>query len=148
MALNVGKNADETCYVSDGKRNGIHWALLAIDLSNSNVYYGDSLGWSLPTNIVDTVVPNLKKIENHIGMDITFLLKDVMTIQNVGGSVYSHSCKRFYPKQSCSNVCGVVVACMEGVLCDKWDLWLKWTNETPVSLLSSPTINSRQLRLS
>ena len=119
MALNVGKNADGTCYVSDSKRDGIHWALLAIDLSNCKAYYGDSLEWSLPTNIADIVVPNLQKIENDLGIDITFLLKDVMTIENAGGSFCFNSCERFYPKQSCSNVCGVVVACMVGVLCDK-----------------------------
>ena len=61
MALNVGKNEDGTCYVTDGKGGGVHWALLAIDLNDHKVYYGDSLGWSLPTNIADTVVPNLKK---------------------------------------------------------------------------------------
>ena len=70
-----------------------------------------------------------------------------MTIENAGGSVRSNSCERFYPKQSCSNVCGVVVICMVGVLCDKWDLWLTWSNQTLVPLLSNPTMNSRQLRL-
>ena len=70
-----------------------------------------------------------------------------MTIENAGGSGRSNSCERFYPKQSCSNVCGVVVICMVGVLCDKWDLWLTWNNQTLVPLLSNPTMNSRQLRL-
>ena len=75
-----------TCYiyVSDGKRGGVHWALLAIDLNDHKVYYGDSLGWSLPTNIADTVVPNLKKIEDDLGIDITYLLKNIMTIENAG----------------------------------------------------------------
>ena len=41
MALNVGKNADGTCYVSDGKRDGVHWALLAIDLIKRPFYYDD-----------------------------------------------------------------------------------------------------------
>ena len=36
---------------------------------------------------------------------------------------------------------------MVGVLCDKWDLWLTWNNQTVVPLLSNPTMNSRQLRL-
>ena len=36
---------------------------------------------------------------------------------------------------------------MVGVLCDQWDLWLTWDDQTRVPLLSNPTVNSRQLRL-
>ena len=36
---------------------------------------------------------------------------------------------------------------MVGVLCDQWDLWLTWDDQTCVPLLSNPTMNSRQLRL-
>ena len=58
------------------------WALLAIDISDPKVYYGDSLGWSLPTNIADTVVPNLKKIEDNL--DIT---NKISRVYNVLGRV-------------------------------------------------------------
>ena len=149
MALNVGHNADGTCFVSDDKRDGTHWALLTVDLINCKVYYGDSLGWTLPNNLEHTVVPNLKKIEGDLGIDIPFLLKNVMIISDVSGTCRScsNSYKLFYLKQSCSNICGIVVVCMVGVLCDQWDLWLTWDDQTRVPLLSNPTMNSRQLRL-
>ena len=34
IALNVGCDVDGTYYVSDEKQQGVHWALLAIDLKN------------------------------------------------------------------------------------------------------------------
>ena len=147
MALNMSRNADGTCFVTDGKRDGTHWALLVVDLINCKVYYGDTLGWTLPNNLADTVVPNLKKIEGDLGIDILVLLKNVMIVSDVSGRSFSNSCKLFYPKQSCSNLCAIVVVCMVGVLCDQWDLWLTWDDQTHVPLLSNPTMNSRQLRL-
>ena len=47
IALNVGCDDTGKCYVSDGKRQGVHWTLLTLDLKNSITYYGDSLGWPL-----------------------------------------------------------------------------------------------------
>ena len=55
VALNVGCDHDGIYYVSDEKRQGVHWALLAIDLIDHKTYYGDSLGWSLPSNLESVV---------------------------------------------------------------------------------------------
>jgi hypothetical protein len=38
VALNVGCDDTGTCYVSDEKRWGAHWALLVIDLKNGVTY--------------------------------------------------------------------------------------------------------------
>ena len=92
-------------------------------------------------------MPHLKKIEGNLGIDIPFLLKNFIIISDVSGRSCSNSCKLFYPKQSCSNICGAVIVCMVGVLCDQWDLWLTWDDQTHVPLLSNPTMNSKQLRL-
>ena len=60
VALSVGCDDTGKCYVSDGKRQGVHWTLLILDLKNDITYYGDSLGWPLPSNLLNTVGSNLK----------------------------------------------------------------------------------------
>lgn len=147
LALNVGCNSDGTCYVSDDKQKGLHWALLAIDVTKCTAYYGDSLGWPLPTNIMSTVGSNIKQIEEDLGIDIASSLNNITVIRNSADGSQSDLHTQFYPVQSCSNVCGIIVVCMAGLLCDQWESWLAWDCQTYVPLLSNPTVNSRQLRL-
>ena len=54
VALNVGCDDIGTCYVSDEKRLGAHWPMLVIDLKNGVTYYGNSLGWPLPSSLTNT----------------------------------------------------------------------------------------------
>ena len=153
VALNVGCDDDGTYYVSDEKWQGVHWALLVIDLKNGTTYYGDSLGWSLPSNLASTVGSNLKRMEEDLGIKMTSLENIIININKLScdaGNISSDTCKWFYPLQSCSHVCGVIVVCMAAVLCDHWNLWLtsgSQMEEVHVSLLSNPSMNSRQLRL-
>ena len=134
--INVCCNGDGTCYVSDETQTGLHWPLLAIDLMKCTAYYGDSLGWPLPTNIMSAVGSNVKKIEDDLGIDIS-------SLENITNADKSQPnlCTPFYPVQSCSNVCGIIVVCMAGL---QWESWLAWDSKTCVPLL---TMNSRQLRL-
>ena len=46
--------------MADGDRDG---ALLFADLEKCKCYYGDSLGWPLPTNLEEVVRPNLTHSE-------------------------------------------------------------------------------------
>ena len=146
VALNVGFDENGT-YVFDEKKQGIHWTLLAVDLKNNIAYYGDSLGWPLPNNFTSTVGSNFKRMEEDLGINIMNSLKHLVIINNLtNDTVNGHSCF-FYPIQSCSNVCGIIVVCMAAALCDQWNSWLTRNNQMDISLLSSPTINSTQLRL-
>ena len=126
VALNVGYDDTGTCYVSDEKRRGVHWALLIIDLKNGVTYYGDSLGWPLPSNLINMVGSNLQRIEGDLGINIMSSLKNIVIINKLSrdASNGSDSGARFYPLQTCSDVCGVIVVCMCAVLCDNWNLWL------------------------
>ena len=136
MALNVGFDENGT-YVSDEKKQGIHWTLLAIDLKNNIAYYGDSLGWPLPNNFTSTVGSNFKRMEEDLGINIMNSLKHLVIINNLtNDTVNGHSCF-FYPIQSCSNVCGIIVVCMAAALCDQWNSWLTRNNQMDTSLLSS-----------
>ena len=143
VAMNVGRDDDGTCYVSDEKRRGVHWALMAIDLQKNVTYYGDSLGWSLPNNLLDTVESNLKQLEGDLGIDIRFSSQNIVTINTP--SPNSDPNKLLYPLQTCSDMCGVIVVCMCAVLCDHWNLWCE--NKVYTPLLQYPSTNSMQLRL-
>ena len=147
IALNVGYDSSGAYYVSDESRQGLHWALLVIDVKSGKSYYGDSLGWSIPSNLVDTVGSNLKRMENDMGLNI-INLENVIDISKFSCSTCSESCQLFYPLQSCSHVCGVIVVCMAAVLCDHWDMWLRCGNQIgEIPLLSNPSTSSMQLRL-
>ena len=123
VAVNVGCDDNGTYYVSDEKQQGVHWALLALDLKKHRIYYGDSLGWPLPSNLSNTVGSNLKRMEEDLGINIMTSLENTTVINKLSdaGFISSDSCKLFYPLQSCSNVCGVIVVCMVAVLCDHWE---------------------------
>ena len=113
-----------TYYVSDEKRRGVHWALLVIDVENGTSYYGESLGWSVPGNLADTVGSNLKRMEE---ISVITALENVIDMNKFScdaSNTGSTSCKLFCPLQSCSHVCGVIVVCMAAVLCDYWEIWL------------------------
>ena len=125
VALNVGCDDNGTCYVSDEKRQGVHWTLLILDLKTGITYYGDSLGWPIPSNLLNTVESNLKRMEGDLGINITSSLKNIVTINKLSHDTSndSNTGKWFYPLQTCSDVCGVIVVCMCAVLCDYWNPW-------------------------
>ena len=92
-------------------------------------------------------------MEEDLGIKIMTSLENIININKLScdaGNISSDTCKWFYPLQSCSHVCGVIVVCMAAVLCDHWNLWLtcgSQMEEVHVPLLSNPSMNSRQLRL-
>ena len=92
----------------------------------------------------------LDKIERDLRINIMTSLKNIVILNDLSSSdssACSDSCKLFYPLQSCSNVCGVVVVCMGAVLSEHWSSWLTCGHQMEVPLLSNPSVNSRQLRL-
>ena len=135
VALNIGCENGKY-FITDEERTGEHWSLLIIDINNNTAYYGDSLAWPLPTNLLSTVKSNLSVIESDLGIDISRCLQNIVVLQQ--------GCEPFYPLQTCSNMCGVIVVCMSGILSESWDSWVKW-KELP--LISKPSIYKKQLRI-
>ena len=84
-------------------------------------------------------------MEGDLGINIMSSLQKNTVIIN--SSNHSNLGKWFYPLQTCSDVCGVIVVCMCAVLCDHWNLWLSEVKAVHVPLLSKPSMNSRHLRL-
>ena len=114
---------------------------------------GNSFGWPPPSNLINAVGSNLKRMEGDLGINIMSALNKVIVTNKLSCDVSNHDSDSgmwFYPLQTCSDVCGVIVVCMCAVLCDHWDLWLTCESEMEtvhVPLLSKPWINSMQLRL-
>ena len=144
IALNVGCDKGEI-FVSDEKRSGIHWSLLIIDVSTNTAYYGDSLAWSLPSNLISAVESSLKIILSELEIDIRKCLQNIIVLQKSGVPINGRT--PFYPLQTCSNMCGVIVVCMSAILYESWGSWVTCTNQTVLPLISKPSVNSRQLRL-
>ena len=87
-----------------------------IDKEKKEIVYGDSLGWSPPTQLIAEVekfyigifkkeMPQMEVTESH------------KSSSSKHGHYYSTSCSLHYPLQRDGNICGVVAATMLSVAC-------------------------------
>ena len=95
VAINVGCSRESGYYVPDGKRDGCHWALLFADFEK---YYGDSLGWTLPTNLEEVVVIN--KIEEDLQVDLWNSLGSIAVLNKAMEEIHICSGYKVYPFQT------------------------------------------------
>ena len=128
---------------------GNHWSLLAINVENKSAYDGDSLRWPVPQNLISALEENFRVLECKLGIDIHSCVQDIITIhQPCGGT---HTCPEqgtsFYPLQTCSNVCGIIVMSMVAVMANSWEEWCKWTSLTAPEVLQNPSLHSTYLRI-
>ena len=88
-------------------------------------------------------------LEHKLGIDIHTCLQDIITIHQPRGNNHmcSDHCKHFYPLQTCSNVCGIVVMCMVAMMAEDWEGWHEWNNTTAPKFLLNPTLYSNYLRI-
>lgn len=132
IALNVQHDPSGRTFVADRSRKGNHWALLALDTEIKCAYYGDSLGWAIPSNLETMVEPLLKKV----GLSLEpFSINECKSM------------KLFYLRQTSSNMCGVIVLCMAAVMSCEWDQWLEWNADNVPVCLQLPSEHSKHLRL-
>ena len=97
--------------------SGVHWALLVIDLKNGTTYYSDSLSWSLPTKLANTVGSNLKRMKEDLGIKLMASFANIITLKPScdDDTINPDPSKWVYPLQSCSHVCGIIMVCMAAV---------------------------------
>ena len=141
LALNVGQDhKSKTVFIADGIRQGNHWTLLALDTEQKVAYYGDSLRWDTPENLLHRVEPLLSKLRIQFK---AYKILPIPSMKKEPVNIYP-----FYPTQACSNVCGVIVLCMAAVMCCNWQCWQSWNDTTAPQCLSKPSLYSKHLRLS
>ena len=56
-------------------------------------------------------------------------------------------CRAYYPCQSCSHMCGIIVICMAAVMSLNWDSWSSWNYRSTPPIISEPSQNHKELRI-
>ena len=88
-------------------RNCCHYSLAVVDIEEKEFTYCDSLGWEIPEGLLEKVNSLLRMISKTEINVITSCY--VNTSTSVGKHVCQTGCSKFFPLQTCGNVCGVAV---------------------------------------
>ena len=107
LLQNVGRQANGEVHLGSDVNPGCHWTIAVYHRSNNLLLYGDSLGWTLPVDFLERVLPYIRIMYNTD--DVTVKMMHNPQIQDGRGN---HVCKSGectnYPLQRCFNVCGVI----------------------------------------
>ena len=146
---------------------GSHYSLAVIEIENAKCYYCDSSGWDCYSTFQDDVHTSLGQIRNLLGLPefdeiILYKVHNPQTTPdeptrkhtcvksgNLSGYI---PCATFYPFQTCSTVCGVVVVICAAIAAFDFPSFASLVtaeNDQPsrLSYLRDPTKNSDFLRL-
>ena len=101
MILHIGKKrtirdgkALSTVFISDNNNRSSHFVAGFVNLQNNVIYYGDSLGWSSPENLVGLVKEYMKYISNkEYTNDFRIIHYHKSTEENI-----CHSCSDLVPE--------------------------------------------------
>ena len=110
MILYIGKkrtirDGEPLVFISDDNKRGCYIVAAFIDLQKNVIYYGDSLGWSSPENLVSWVKEYTKYISNkECTNNFRIINYHKPTEENIYNSC-SDLCTGLYPLQSDSHIC-------------------------------------------
>ena len=121
FALNVGRSGKGTSFLGCDKQRGWHWSLCHVDLTTRNIVYGDYLAWPIPIGFLSRVNKYIKAVNNNddISMAHDSKSKCPMSDKHQCGD----TCAQFYPLQTCSSICGVVVMITAAIACHNFDFF-------------------------
>ena len=154
FALNVGRNERGTFLGSDAHR-GCHWALCHVDIVAKKIVYGDSLAWPFPNGLLCRVEKYLKVVckDEEISDFSIVMLHDPQNKCPMSGTHRCGStCADFYPLQTCSNICGVVVMVVSAIACHNFEFFQHIStrhsnaNTFPSIFLQAPSRFAKYLR--
>ena len=155
FALNVGRDERGTFLGSDAQR-GCHWTLCHVDIAAKKLVYGDSLAWPFPSGLLSRVDKYLKAVckDDDISNYSTVMLHDPQNQCPMSGMHRcGESCADFYPLQTCSNICGIVVIVVAAIACYNYEFFQHIstthgnTTTFPPVFLQTPTRFGKYLRL-
>ena len=124
--------------------------------SLDELYYGDSLGWNLPSNLLTVMKPVFEALYMFSGKSFTKPRYPVLMHQP--GAAYKHkcgsSCFKAFPLQTCGSACGLTPVFMAAIAGNREELWKHMiTERTPnqnvlkdVRKITGVTQNSPLLR--
>ena len=151
FALNV-KRINGKVFVG----NGNHWTYFVFSTSLDELYYGDTLGWNLPSNLLTVMKPVFEALSMFSGKSFTKPRYPVLMHQP--GVAYKHkcgsSCFKAFPLQTCGSACGLTPVFMAAIAGNREELWKHMiTERTPnqnvlkdVRKITGVTQNSPLLR--
>ena len=138
--------------------SGNHSALAIIDLQTKILWYGDSLGYPIPSNIDIEFKPVLNTLSNATKSRMCLSKKafHVTNFDSQGSHVCSCLCKH-YPLQTCASICGLVTVTVSSLLasCSNFSTWHDMTGSdkklhvtSSCKVVMKPTDHSPRIRLS
>ena len=120
FALNV-KRINGKVFVG----NGNHWTYFVFSTSLDELYYGDTLGWNLPSNLLTVMKPVFEALSMFSGKSFTKPRYPVFMHQP--GVAYKHkcgsSCFKAFPLQTCGSACGLTPVFMAAIAGNREELW-------------------------
>ena len=121
FALNVKRMNDGKVLVG----NGNHWTYFAFSTSLDELYYGDSLGWKLPSNLLTVMTPVFEALYAFNRKSYTKPSYPVLMHQP-GAAYEQHkcggSCFKAFPLQTCGSTCGLILIYMAAIAGSR-ELW-------------------------
>ena len=150
LVFEVSRCEDEALLRGDSEL-GNHVMLCYVDVAAEQITVGDSLGWTLPVNLRDTVAEYCNEV---LKVDSTTF--QWVTAHPSSSMVEEHTCTptcaSYYPFQDCGSIAGVIVAVVAVLACLKPDVFkflttIKETNLYPeADFLRRPTQSAQYLR--
>ena len=65
LFINIGRDGDHV-YIGEDAHPGMHWTICVVDRDEKNLFYGDSLGWKMPDDLLQRLQPYLHSFWSQI----------------------------------------------------------------------------------
>lgn len=104
FALNVKRLNDRNVVIG----NGNHWTYFVFSTALDELYYGDSLGWKLPSNLLSVMKPIFEAMCSASGKAYVKPCIPVLMHPSVAPNMQhkcNSNCFQGFPQQRCSNAC-------------------------------------------
>ena len=106
--INVGNGRSGNVYIGSDSHPGNHWTFMLYNASNRTLTYGDSLGWSFPSGLLDKACEYIHKIYAVNDVPTVKMCHDPEINDNKGRHFCNKDVCKMYPLQKCYNICGPV----------------------------------------
>ena len=158
FAINVRCGQSGKTFFGTDAFPGCHWSLCHVDMPRKRIMYGDSLAWPAPEGLLDQVNKFIKAASNDADdvSNYSFSMGHDPTnrCSQTGSHRCAQSCTQFYPLQTCSNICGVIVMVVSAIACYDLDFFnhilaphTQEIRNLPHVFLQKPSQFSKYLRL-
>lgn len=156
FVINVGRNETGIFFGTDHQQ-GCHWTLCHVDIAAKKIVYGDSLAWPAPNGLLSKVDRYLKAVckdDDVSNYSVAILHDPTSKCPKSGFHRCGGTCAQFYPLQTCSSICGIVVMVAAAIACHNLEFFQHIstahghaTKSFPPVFLQTPSRFGKYLRL-